>query len=316
MVKNLKDLMTRFKDEESCREYLVQQRWNGVPTCPYCGSTRSYKIEGGKRFKCGNKECYKKYSVLVGSIFEASNIPLTTWFAAMYFITAHKKGISSVQLGKNLGTSQKTAWFILHRIRESLKNRKPEMLTGTVEVDEMYLSRKYASDFKGLPEDQIYKNLNSKTKSKGAVVGAIQRGGEVVLQAMDERKAMVISEFVHKHVEKNTQLMTDTSMLYRKGLADYPRLTVDHSIRQWVVGSAHTNTIENFWSTMKRGVYGTYHTISFKHLQSYCDEFAFRFNSRNLGDGFRFQLSLQQVEGRLTYKQLVYGKEGRKEKTA
>jgi transposase-like protein len=150
MVKNLKDLMSKFKDEQACRDFMVQQRWNGVPECPYCGHRKSYKIEGGERFKCANQTCYKKYSATVGTVFEASNIPLTTWFPAMYIISAHKKGISSVQLAKDLGVTQKTAWFMLHRIRESLKEDHSEMLGGIVESDETYMGRKYRSDYKGI----------------------------------------------------------------------------------------------------------------------------------------------------------------------
>ncbi len=120
MVKNLKDLFAKFKDEDSCRAFLVQQRWNGKIECPYCGNTKIYNIENGKRFKCGNPECYKKFRVTVGTVFHASNIPLSTWFPAMYIIASHKKGISSIQLAKDLGVTQKTAWFMMHRIRKSL----------------------------------------------------------------------------------------------------------------------------------------------------------------------------------------------------
>lgn len=312
MVKSYKEAIEKFKDEQVCRDYLVQQRWNGVPTCPYCGSTKSYNIENGKRFKCGNKECYKKYSVTVGTIFEATNISLSTWFAAMYVITAHKKGISSVQLAKDIGVTQKTGWFMLHRIRESLKESNPAMLKGVVEVDESYMSRKYASDFKGLPANEIQEALDSKTRGKGAAIGAIQRGGDVIVKAISGRNAKDITEFVHKNVSKDVRLMTDESILYKKGLADYNRKSVDHSIRQWTIGDIHTNTIENFWSVMKRGIYGIYHQVSYKHLQRYCDEFAYRYNTRKLHDGFRFTLSLQRIEGRLKYSTLINGEEGKK----
>ena len=116
---NLKDLMLYFTDESKCRDFLVQQRWNGCPECPYCGSDKWYSIENGKRFKCGNKECHKKYSATVGTIFHASKIPLSTWFPAVYLVTSHKKGISSCQLAKHLGVCQKTSWFMNQRIRLS-----------------------------------------------------------------------------------------------------------------------------------------------------------------------------------------------------
>lgn len=138
-IKNLKELFQKFADEQKCRDFLVQQRWNGCPVCPYCNSDKWYSIENGKRFKCGNKECHKKYSVTVGTIFHASNIPLTTWLPALYLNTAHKKGISSCQLAKDLGVCQKNAWFMLHRIRESLRNKQSSLLSNTVEVDELYI---------------------------------------------------------------------------------------------------------------------------------------------------------------------------------
>ena len=140
--KNLKDLLKKFSDEQACRDFLVQKRWNGVPTCPYCGCTKSYKIENGKRFKCANKECYKKYSVTIGTVAQDTNIPLSTWFAATYLITAHKKGISSCQLGRDLGVAQKTAWFMLHRIREALRDKKGLLLTSEVQADETYIGGK------------------------------------------------------------------------------------------------------------------------------------------------------------------------------
>src|SRR5258708_7108963 len=141
--KSLIDLPDNFPTEESCREYLIQQRWNGKPVCPHCGhSGKVYTIENSKRFKCGNKECHKKFSVTVGTFFENSNIGLLTWFAAMYLITAHKKGIRSLQLSRDLNIHQKTAWFMLHRIRAMVSNQSPEMLKEEVQVDETFVGGK------------------------------------------------------------------------------------------------------------------------------------------------------------------------------
>ena len=136
MFANLRELILSLPDEATCRKYLIEQRWNGKPICPKCGCDRSYVIENGKKLKCANKECYKKYSCTVGTIFEASNIPLVKWFTAIYLITAHKKGISSYQLGRDIGVSQKTGWFMLHRIRELMRVKAPAMLDNIVEVDE------------------------------------------------------------------------------------------------------------------------------------------------------------------------------------
>ena len=309
MITNLKQLIKNYSDESKCRELLVQQRWNGVPTCPKCGNTKSYVIDNGKRFKCANNKCYYRYSVITGTVFEASNIPLTTWFPAMYLIASHKKGISSVQLSKDLGVTQKTAWFMLHRIRESLKDRSSKLLANVVEIDETYMSRKFGSHYKGLPPEEVERLENSnpliKKSTKGAVIGMKERQGKIIVKAALRASAENISDAVQTHVDKASMLFTDEALKYRNILKDFDRQTVNHSKGEWVRGIVHINGVENFWSVMKRGIYGIYHQISYKHLQRYCDEFSYRYNSRDIQDGFRFELTLQQLEGRLTYKQLT-----------
>jgi transposase-like protein len=301
MVKNLKDLMTRFQDEAACRDFLVQQRWNGEPVCPYCGHRKSYKIEAGKRFKCANQACYKKYSVTVGTVFEASNISLTTWFAAMYIITAHKKGISSVQLSKDLGVTQKTAWFILHRIRESLKENSPLFLEKEVQVDEVYIGGLEKNKHK----DKKQGNADGRSETKTPVIGLIETGGRVVTQVSPWVTKKTVSDLILKHVDRKATLVTDAFQVYQKVGRKYDHVIVNHSEGQFKVGRHHTNGIENYWSILCRGIIGIYHQVSPKHLQRYCDEFAYRFNSRKLHDGFRFILALQSIEGRLTYKTLI-----------
>jgi len=300
MVKNLKDLMTRFKDEAACREFLVQQRWNGEPICPYCGHRKSYRIEAGKRFKCANQTCYKKYSVTVGTIFEASNIPLTTWFAAMYLITAHKKGISSVQLGKDLGVTQKTAWFVLHRIRESLRENSPALLEKEVQADEVFIGG--LEEYKHKEKRATQQNLGN---VKMPVIGVIETGGQVRTKAIPYPTKKIATDFILETVNRNATLVTDNATYYHKVGKKFNHQIINHSEGQFKVGIYHTNSIENYWSVLQRTLYGTYHSVSAKHLQRYCDESAYRFNSRKLHDGFRWVLSLQQIEGRLTYKNLI-----------
>ena len=314
MVSNLKDLMNKFSDEQKCRDFLVQQRWNGNPVCPYCSSEKWYSIENGKRFKCGNADCYKKYSVTVGSIFHASNIPLTKWFPAVYIILAHKKGISSIQLGKDLGVSQKTAWFMLHRIREGLKEKGSSLLGGTVEVDETYSGRKYGSEFKGYTEEQV-EEMKAKhpqqfaLKSKGVIMALKQRDGKLRTKVFNELDGQTAKQFIKENVEPGSNVYTDQSSLYRTGLEEYNRESVRHSRPnpEFVRGDVHVNNVESFWATFKRGKYGTYHYMSFKHLQAYLNEFAHRSNTKQLKDGERFELSLQSIEGKLPYKTLVHG---------
>lgn len=318
MVKNLKELLNKFNDEAKCRDFLIQQRWNGKPTCPKCGFMKVYVIENGKRFKCANNQCYNKFSVTVGTVFEASNVPLTTWLPAMYIIASHKKGISSVQLGKDLGVTQKTAWFMLHRIRESLKDKNSPLLQSIVEIDETYMSRKYASDYQAIPPEQADKiETIHKKRNMGAVIGMKQREGDIIVKAVAVAKAEDIGNAVKENVAPDALLMTDEASKYKKVLSAYKRESVNHSQFEWVRGDVHTNGVENFWSVMKRGIYGIYHQISYKHLQRYCDEFSYRYNSRNLHDGFRFTISLQNLEGRLSYKQLTKnGNKATEEKTA
>jgi transposase-like protein len=184
--KNLKQVITTFSDEKVCRDFLVQQRWNGSPVCPYCGSNKWYSIEDGKRFKCGNKECYKKYSVTVGTIFHASNIPLSTWLPAMYLNTAHKKGISSCQLAKDLGVCQKTAWFMLHRIRESLKDKNSPLLNNTVEIDEMFIGARGKNLSNKKRKELREKIPTGNYLNKTMVVGMIERGGNLKLKVAGE----------------------------------------------------------------------------------------------------------------------------------
>jgi transposase-like protein len=311
MIKDLKQVFRKFNTEDKCRAFLIQQRWNGKPVCPHCGNDKVYTIDRGKGFKCASPACYKKFTVMVGTVFQSSNIPLTTWLPAVYIIASHKKGISSVQLAKDLGVTQKTAWFMLHRIREFMKENNPQMLSGTIESDETYMSRKYRSDFKGLSDEEIdwIKGNKYNQKNKGAVLGlANQKTGNIRVISFDANTRVNIEAALKNNVAPGTELHTDESKAYKLIVAAYIHKTVLHQDHEWSVNGVTTNHVEAFWSVMKRGVYGIYHQISFKHLQAYCNEFSYRYNSRKLKDGERFSVALRNIEGRLTYKQLVHGK--------
>lgn len=303
--KNLKDVLRNYKDDQTCRQFLVHKRWNGTPICPHCGHSKCYTLNDNKTYKCANKECYKKFTVTVGTIFENTNIPLSTWFAACYIVTAHTKGISSVQLAKDLGITQKSAWFMVHRIREMLKEKCPEALEGIVEADETYLGRKFRSRFQGMTEEEAAELPATRKRNKGAVAGVMQREGKVRAKAFDSNSAVNVKGFIKENVKPGTRLMTDEAMIYRNGLDEYHRQSVNHSSKIFAKDDIHTNNVEAFWSVMKRGVYGTYHQISVKHLQRYCDEFTFRHNNRAKKDGEKFELALTQIEGRLTYQKLI-----------
>ena len=301
--KNLKDLFTHFANDEICRTYLEGQRWGGQIVCPYCQhSGKIYRIENGKRYKCGNAECHKKFSVTVGTIFESSKIDLRTWFGAMYLCTAHKKGISSLQLHRDLGVTQKTAWFMLQRIREMLRVEAPQMLKNTVESDETYIGGKE----KNKHSDKRTKGLQG-GKGKAMVVGMIERGGDLIAKHVDNKEGSVVEGIVEAYVEKGSNLMTDDAPAYvLVGSRNYVHRVVNHSAKQYVDGMCHTNTIEGFWSLLKRGIVGIYHSVSVKHLSRYCDEFSYRYNTRKISDVQRFHFSVKRVSGkRLRYAEVT-----------
>lgn len=302
-IKNLKELFQKFADEQKCRDFLVQQRWGGCPVCPYCGSDKWYKIEDGKRFKCGNKECHKKYSVTVGTIFHASNIPLSTWLPALYLVTSHKKGISSCQLAKHLGVCQKTSWFMINRIREALKDKKGNILMNTVEVDELY----YGTKSKAVQEINGVKENVSVFANKRMIVGLLERGGELKMKvAGNDYDKTKIYSIVYDNVDKSASLMTDGEGAYVSIGKQYAsHESVNHKIKEYVRGKVHTNSIEGAFGLFRRTIIGTYHKVSPKHLDRYCDEFEYRYNTRIFKDGQRFESALGQLETRLSWKELT-----------
>lgn len=305
MATNLTNMLKEFDTEEKCRAFLVRQRWNGTPTCPYCGSKESYNIENGKRYKCVNNACYKKYSVTVGSIFHASNIPLTTWFAAIYILTAHKKGISSIQLAKDLGVTQKTAWFMNHRIRENLKDKNSSLLGNTVEVDEVYIGGKVGNMSK--KKRQELKESNGQFHTKTMVMGMLERNGDLRLMPVAPIGALNINKAIRENVATSADIITDSHAAYHNLSKNYnTHNTVNHSTFEFVKeGNIHTNSIEGAFSQLKRAIYGIYHHVSPKHLHHYCNESAFKYNKRKMKDADRFAHALTMVGGHLFYKDLV-----------
>ncbi len=306
--KSLPQLLDYFKEESTCIEYYEHIRWNGDPACPHCGGLNPYKTKRG--YRCSEKECRKDFTVKVGTIFENSKIPLRTWFAAIFLATNHKKGISSVQLASDLGITQKSAWHVLHRIREMLREKAPKMIgdTNMVEIDEAYIGGKEGNKHykkQRSNENPNLKNDGTPYQPKKMVVGLVERGGDIIVKHVKRATNEEILPLLDNHIAEGSEVHTDESNVYHKVGRTFTHKTVVHSASQYVVGNCHTNTIENFWSQLKRGINGIYHHVSEKHLERYLDEYANRYNTRNLTSQERFEYFLEQSESVLPYKNLV-----------
>lgn len=302
--KSLPQLLKYFEKEETCIAYLELQRWGGNIVCPHCGHNKVYHTARG--YKCAEKTCRKKFSVTSGTILESTKIKLQTWFAAFYLVTSHKKGISSHQLARDLNITQKSAWFVLHRIREMLKDRNPDMLTGTVEADETFVGGK-GKNKHAKQRKELYKGQRGYSVNHQPVFGVVQRGGKVILHHVSEANRATLTPILFKHVSQSATVVTDGFGAYRE-LNKYfnQHVAIEHIKGEYERDGFHTNMIENVWSIFKRGIIGIYHGVSPKHLNRYCGEFAYRYNTRKDNSFDRFTLALAKTkETRITYKQLI-----------
>lgn len=292
-----------FSDPKTCFEAMLKAKWpDGKVVCPKCEGCEVGVIRSRSLLQCKAKDCRKQFSVKVGTIFEDSPLGLDKWFVAVWCIANAKNGISSCELARALEVTQKTAWFMLHRVRLAMKTGTFRKLAGEVEVDETFVGGKARNMHKGQRERKI-KGRGS--VGKAIVQGLLERGGEVRTKCIANTDDNTLVQNVRDNVESGSHVFTDALPSYYALSFGYFHKWVDH-VNRYVVGRVHTNGLENFWSLLKRSLKGTYVAVAPFHLASYVDEQAFRYNQRKMGDGDRFKKVLAGVVGkRLTYRVLT-----------
>ncbi|MDR0305105.1 MAG: IS1595 family transposase [Chitinispirillales bacterium] len=283
------ELLKEFSTEQVCIEHLESMRWNGSIVSPFDPDSKVYKCKGGK-YRCRNTGKY--FNVKTGTLFDNTKIKLKKWFLAIWLITSHKKGISSLQLSRDINVTQKTAWFMLQRIRKCFGAENNNVLDNLVECDETYIGGKS-------------KHQGRSTKHKTPVVGMVQRGGKVNAKVVEDASKQTLSNLITKSVKKTATLFTDSWGGYNDMSKFYDHRVIKHKEHQYVNGIVHTNTIEGFWSLLKRGLLGIYHSTSRKHLQKYVDEFVFRYNTKGIGESERFNWLIENMGIKTTYKGLI-----------
>ena len=289
-----------FPNEWAAIEHIEQLRWPDGVICPMCDSDRTTRLKNPQYHQC--KDCRQKFTVRTGTVYERSHIPLDKWLYAMYILQTARKGVSSVQLSKELGITQKSTWFMLHRLREAC-NVEAMPLSGEVEVDETYVGGKEANK-----HNSKKMKAGRGTVGKQPVLGMKVRGGTVVAKPISDTSASTIGREVFHGIEAGSTLYTDEAAAYKQFGDRYQHLTVNHTVKEFVNGMASTNSIESVWAVLKRGYNGVYHQWSLKHMARYVDEFTFRLNEGNVKIHTMKRLD-SLVKGaigkRLTYKQLT-----------
>ncbi len=290
---NLVNLMEQYSNEDSCREMLAKLRWHDGVQCPRCGNKSIRNSYTRDQYDCGS--CGYQFSVITGTIFQDTHLPLQKWFIAIYLMIESKKGISANQMKRTLNVSYKTAWYLCHRIRAAMLTDMGKQLSGIVEVDETWVGGKKHNVGHG------YKG------NKVIAVGAVEREGDIVLQTIQHADRDTLHKFIHSHTAPDTKaIFTDDWPAYN-GIADANTRheTVNHSADEWVRGDVHTNSVENIWSLLKRSIVGSYHQVSKKHLDAYLDELEWRFNNRDNPYLFRDTLLKLIKAENLPYQELT-----------
>jgi len=300
----LQEAILYFSNPENCLNYLVARRpeWKKGVICPVCGSTTVGFLKNQLRWQCSNRHPRRQFSVKVGTIMEDSPIGLDKWLPAIWMLQNSKNGISSCEIARSLGVTQKTAWFLLHRIRLAQQGKQGGKFAGEVEVDETFIGGKSRNMHKSKRARVI---TGTGGKDKTVVLGMMERGGNVRAMVVDNRRKKELQSRVREQVEAGAAIFSDELKSYEGLDADYQHAVINHAV-EYVNGNVHTNAMENFWSLLKRGLHGTYISIEPFHLFRYIDEQACRFNNRKMTDAERFDLGVRQIVGkRLTYAELT-----------
>lgn len=299
--KSILDLLKAFPNEQSCIDHLEMIRWNGEVVSPFDENSKVYKCANNK-YKC--KSTGKYFNVRTNTVFDNTKIPLQKWFLALYVFSSHKKGISSHQLAKDISVTQKSAWFLLHRLRYAFDHPNfKATLEGHVEIDETFVGGKN----KNRHSDKKVENSQGRSfKDKTPVLGMLQREGNVIASVVPDTKQNTVEPIIFEVVDKDAIVYTDEWVAYNNLGENFSHQRVNHGAKEYVNGMAYTNGIENFWSHLKRGIDGIYHWVSREHLQSYVNEYTLRFNTRKFSVQSRFDLVLcGSLDKRLTYKGLI-----------
>lgn len=301
--KTLQQAVVYFANLDNCLNYLIERRWpEGVVTCPRCGTDKVTFMASRHTWQCKARHPKAQFSIKVGTIFEDSPIGLDKWLCAMWMLANCKNGISSWELHRTLGVTQKSAWFMLQRVRLALQGEGSGKLSGDVEVDETYIGGKSRNKHRSTRSRRI---KGTGGMGKVAVMGLLERHGEVRTRVIHNTVQETMRSNIREYVETGSSVYTDSHGGYATLSEEYVHGVINHA-EKYVDGQIHTNGIENFWSLLKRGIGGTYVSVEPFHLFRYLDEQTFRFNNRKANDAYRFDLAVSQIVGkRLTYSSLT-----------
>jgi transposase-like protein len=294
------EAITFYADDENCQQTMIALRFPAGVGCPRCGDVNVTRLSRRTVWKCNG--CKRQFTMKVGTIFEDSPLSLSKWLPAVWLLAGAKNGVSSCELARALGVTQKTAWFMLHRIRRAMNTGSFNTpLSGEVEADETFIGGKESNKHASRKM-----NAGRGTVGKAVVAGVLQRGGEARVSVVPSTSKIVLQKNVRMNVERGSMLMTDAHAGYTGLEADYIHAIVDHAV-EYAVGNVYTNNMENFWSLLKRTIKGTYVAIDVPHLDAYLDEQSFRFNNRKDTDQGRFVKAMSMVaDKRLTYDELIH----------